>query len=222
MPITHDEFDARFAEYRHHLREEVLRFRGYVAVYRQIQARKVDHLTALNLACAFFQVVESSLFTSIVLWADKLFDERGERGFFNFLKFVELNRMWLCVAELQQRRNYPDGHWMLANRKEITFETIEADRERIRALDGLKSFRLRRDKFHGHFDKQYFFDRSKIAVEAPIRWSDLDDAGTVMGQFIDDYSTDFDGTFYAWDALNIDDLKILLNHADRSVSKKAG
>ncbi len=213
--MTRDEFDALFAEYRYHLREEVLRFRGYVAVYRQIQDRKGDCLSALYLAPAFFQAVESALFSSIVLWADKLFDERGECGLFNFLKFVEHNRRWLTVIELQRRRNYIDGHWMLESRKEITLETIEADREQIRALDGLKSFRHRRDKFHGHFDKQYFFDRSKIAAEAPICWSDLDDAGSVMGKIINDYSTDFDGISYVWDALNIEDLDVLLNHAHK-------
>ncbi len=79
MAVTRDEFDAQFAEYRLHLREEVLRYAGYVAVHRRINDRKADRLAALNLAPAFFQIVESALFTSIVLWADNLFDERGER-----------------------------------------------------------------------------------------------------------------------------------------------
>ncbi len=155
-------FDAKFEDYRRYLREEVFRFWQYVAVYRRIQERKADRLEELNLAPAFFRVVESALFSGIVLWADKLFDEQGKRGFFNFLTFVEYNCKELSVAELKRRREYPDGHWMLDNRTEITLSSINSHRDQIRALSALPSFRLLRDKFHGHFDKEYFFDRSRI------------------------------------------------------------
>lgn len=131
--MTREEFDVQFAEYRQHLREEVLRFRDFVAVYLRIQQRKVDHLATLNLAPAFFKVVESSLFSSIVLWADKLFDERGERGVFNFLLFVENNRKWLTIKELQIRRDLQDEHWTLRDRKMITLKTIEVHSARLRA-----------------------------------------------------------------------------------------
>jgi len=167
----------------------------------------------MNLAPAFFQVTEDALFTAIVLWADKLFDEKGECGLFNFLTFIEYNRKWLSVAELQHRREYPDGHWMLDGRTQITASSIDADRQKIRKLEALKSFRLRRDKFHGHFDREYFFDRSRLAVEAPIKWSDLEEAGIVMGSILNDYSVDFDGVSYSGETLNIGDLEALLSHA---------
>ena len=220
--MTREDFDVQFAEYRQYLREEVLRFRGFVAVYLRIQQRKSDHLAALNLAPAFFQVVESSLFSSIVLWADKLFDEQGDRGLFNFLTFVEYNRKWLATKELQLRRNFPDGHWMLRDRAKITMTTINRHRARIRALEGLPSFRLRRDKFHAHFDKQYFFDRIKIAAEAPLRTEDLAAAGSLMGEIINDYSVDFDGKTYAWEPINIDDLDVLLERAHKRRARSAG
>lgn len=104
---------------------------------------------------------------------------------------------------------------MLEGRTPITISTIEKDRQKIRDLEALESFRLRRDKFHGHFDKKYFFDRSRLGAEAPIRWFDLNEAGKVMGNIINDYSTDFDGVSYSWETLNIGDLEVLLDHVNR-------
>jgi len=95
----------------------------------------------------------------------------------------------------------------------ITAESIEHDRQKIRSLEALKSFQIRRDKFHGHFDKEYFFDRQKLQSEAPLRWGDLEEAGNIMGAMLNDYSVDFDGTSFAWDTLNIDDLDVLLQNA---------
>lgn len=220
--MRREEFEQHFSDYRKYLREEIHRFRDCVAVYRQIQERKTDLLETINQAPAFFGVVEGTLFTSIVLWGDKLFDKKGERGLFNFLTFVEHNRKWLTTAELQNRRGYPDGHWMLDRRIPITAESIEQDRQKIRSLEALKSFRIRRDKFHGHFDKEYFFDRQRLQSEAPIKWIDLEEAGNVMGAMLNDYSVDFDGTSFAWDTLNINDLDVLLRNAKRGARKKAG
>ena len=220
--MNREEFDQHFSDYRKYLREEIHRFRECVAVYRQIQECKTDNLEALNQAPAFFGVVEGALFTSIVLWGDKLFDEKGERGLFNFLTFVENNRKWLATAELQRRRGYPDDHWMLEGRVPITFESIERDRQKIRSLESLKSFRIRRDKFHGHFDKVYFFDRQRLPAEAPLRWVDLEEAGNVMGTMLNDYSVDFDGSSFAWDTLNIEDLDDLLQNAERGIRTKTG
>lgn len=209
------DFDEHFDLYRKWLREEIHRFCDAVSVYRCIDERTRDHLRELNLAPAFFRTVEGALFTLIVMWADKLFDEHAERGLFNFLKLVEHNRKWLSIAELQRRKQYPDDHWMLQDRTPITFESIEADRAAIRGLSVLQSFKIRRDKFHGHFDKEYFFDRQRLSEEAPIRWEELEEAGVLMGRLLNDYSVDFDGSSYSWNSLNINDLKHLLVAARR-------
>ena len=101
----------------------------------------------MNIAPAFFETVTNALRSVLILWVDNLFDERGERGIFNFLTFIEQNRKIFAIEQLQRRKNYPDDHWMLKNRDPITLETITEDRERIKNLDCLKSFRTRRDKF---------------------------------------------------------------------------
>src|SRR2546425_1969504 len=162
MKLQCEEFEDHFRKYREALSTEIHRFWDAVSVYRQINERANDHLRELNLAPAFFRASEDSLFTTIVLWADKLFDENGERGLFNFLTLIEYNRDWMTVSELKRRKSYPDGHWMLQGRTPITFASVEADRNKIRALAAPKSIRLRRDKFHGHFDKDYFFDRRRL------------------------------------------------------------
>ncbi len=213
MAISRSEFEKKFIVYRSNLREEILRFRGYVAVYRKLQERKNDRHEAINIAPAFFHVIENALFSGIVLWADKLVDEKGERGLFNFLKFIEHNQKWLSIKELQSRRQYPDEHWMLKDRVPITLKSINEDREKIRTLDSVKNFKTRRDKFHGHFDKDFFFDRKRLEVDAPLKWGDLDNAGETMGDIINKYSAEFDAEEYIWDAMNIDDLDDLLDYA---------
>jgi hypothetical protein len=220
--MRREEFEQHFSDYRKYLREEIHRFRDCVAVFRQIQERKTDRLEVINQAPTFFGVVEGALFTRVVLWGDKLFDDKGERGLFNFLKFVEHNRKWLTTGELQRRKGYPDGHWMLDGRIPITAESIEQDRQKIRSLEALKSFRIRRDKFHGHFDKEYFFDRERLQSETPIKWIDLEEAGNVMGAMLNDYSVDFDGTSFVWGTLNIHDLDVLLRNAKRGAQTNTG
>lgn len=213
MHMLRDAFDEQFQKYREHLRLEINRFCDCASVYRQISERTKDYLPELNLAPAFFRTVEDALFTTIVLWADKLFDEKGERGLFNFLTFVEYGRKWMAPKELQRRRQYPDDHWMLQGRTLITARSIELDRERIRSLAALKSIRIRRDKFHGHFDKDYFFDRSRLKEEAPLQWKDLDDAADVMRDMLNKYSAEFDGQLFASKTMNIADLTVLLRAA---------
>ena len=221
MQMQREDFEDHFRKYRKHLSAEIHRFGDSASVYRQINERTNDHLSELNLAPAFFHTVEDSLFTTIVLWADKLFDERGERGLFNFLTFIEQNRTWMSTSELKRRRSYPDGHWMLEGRVPITVESIEEDRAKIRSLAALKSIRIRRDKFHGHFDKDYFFDRDRLHAEAPVRWIDLDEARKVMGGILNDYSVDFDGEMSSWKTMNIDDLGRLLKAAARGNQRHA-
>ena len=213
MKLDRDTFERKFEDYRRYLANEIHRFRDSVSVYRQISERTIDHLSEINLAPAFFRATEDALFTTIVLWGDKLLDEDGERGLFNFLSFAEYNRDWLHISELQRRRSYPDDHWILQGRTPITAESIEQDREKIRNLRALKSLKRRRDKYHGHFDKDYFFDRSKLQTEAPLSWNELDEAGEVMGGIFNDYSVDFDGAMNSWKTMNIDDLQSLLRAA---------
>jgi len=211
--MNQSEFETKFCEYREFLRDEIYRFRDCVTVYRQLNERRKEEHKALYLAPVFFRVVESGLWTSIILWADKLFAEKGECGIFNFLNFIEQNRKWMSVLELKRRRDYPDNHWMIKERVPITFQSIETDRQKIISMPALKAFRVHRDKYQGHFDRAYSFEQERLTMEAPINWSDLEEAGQIMGQIMNDYSADFDGNTFLWSSLGIDDVNSLLNHA---------
>ncbi len=215
------DFEQRFDTYRELLHHEVSRLASYIRIYRRLHERMADRRDEMNIAPAFFQLTIDSLFSSIVIWTDKLLDEHGERGFFDFLTYVEYNRDALTISALKRRRQYPDGHWML-NRDEITLNTINDHRAQIRALEALPSFALRRDKFQAHFDKGFFFDRERFATEAPIKWGDLDKATELMWDILNTYSTAFDGKTYAGEPINASDVDHLLDalHAARKRKKK--
>jgi hypothetical protein len=58
----------------------------------------------------------------------------------------------------------------MLNREPITFQTIQDDKVRINELPSLHSFKLWRDKFIAHFDKDYFFNSGKLSDDAPLIW----------------------------------------------------
>jgi len=203
-------FENKFEDYRWYLHEELRRLAMYIRVYHRLHERRKDRLRELNIAPAFFTTVVNALFSAIIIWVDKLLDKKGERGYFNFLTFIEYNRKYISIDALQRRCGYPDGHWML-DRRPITLAVITEDRDKIRGLEALPSFKLRRDRFHAHFDKDYFFDRTRLGVETPLEWTDLDQALTVMHEILQRYSAAYDGTLYALAPLNIDDIDRLLD-----------
>ena len=169
----------------------------------------------MNLAPTFFQTVTDGLFSAIVLWVDKLFDEHADRGLHNFLTFVEYHRDMLSIEALKSRRSYPDGHWML-DREKIDFKTVDEDRQRLRSFPALQSIRTRRDKFHAHFDKEYFFDRKRLGDEAPLRWSDLEEALSHVKDILNRYSAAYDGNLYELEPLNASDLDDLLEELHKA------
>lgn len=195
-------FDDRFVEYREYLESEISRLACYVEVFKQLKRARTDHLDELNFAPAFFGTVEDALFTAIVIWVHKLYDEKGQRGLHDFLKFVELHRKDLSARELKRRGT--GGLPPIESR-------IVEHRERIEGLAGfLASIDTRRDKFHAHFDKSHFFRRERFATEAPIRWDELDEATKLAWDILNTYSGAFDGTTVWGAPMNIGDLDIVL------------
>ncbi len=207
--------EEKFEEYREYLCQEAVRLASYVRLYRRLHDCWADRLDEIKVAPPFFLVVRDALFSAIVLWVNKLFDEKSERGLVHFLTFCEYNRSMFEIEELQCRLNYPDGHWML-DREPILLKTIREDRERINKLKSLRSFKLRRDKFHAHFDKKYFFDRKKLSQDAPLKWSDLEEVIRVMKDIINRYSAAYDGKLYKLEPINATDVDYLLDRLHRS------
>jgi len=188
-----------------------MRLVSYICLYRCLNERKQDRLDELNIAPNFFQVTLDALFSALILWVDKLLSCNSERGFINFLAFIENNLRIFEITQLQRRRAYPNGHWML-NREPITAETVQEDRDKIiKGITSLCNFKLRRDKFHAHFDKKYFFNRSNLSKDAPLKLSDMEQIIKVMGDVINRYSAAYDGNVYKLEPFNVNDVDYLLD-----------
>ena len=208
-----------FEQYRESLKQEATRLACFIRVYRLLHERRADRLAELNIAPGFFLTIEDALFSAIMLWLDKLLAEEANRGLYNFLKFVEHHRPLFSTDAFKRRRSLPDGDWRL-DRAPVDYAMVVADREAITNFEPLKSFRLRRDKFHAHFDKRYFFDRSRIAVDAPLKWSDLDQAMELLKDILNRYSSAYDGEVFHIEPLNANDLNYLLDCLHRWRSQR--
>lgn len=75
----------------------------------------------------------------------------------------------------------PEG---LAN---VDFSLITKHRGEIRGLETLPALKLLRDKYVAHFDKNYFFDPTKLNSEAPVKLTELEEVAALMGKIINDY-----------------------------------
>jgi hypothetical protein len=208
--LKDEKVQEKFEQYRKYLNEEAKRLARYVRVFRLLHERRADRLDEMNIAPAFFSIVTDALFCAIVLWIDKLLAKDSERGIWNLLTFVEHHLPIFSVEALKRRRDLPDGHFLL-NRPEIDLSTIEQDRSMIDGFAALEDVKLRRDKFQAHFDKKYFFDRERIANEAPLNWSDLDRALEIIGDVLNRYSAAYDGEVSHLEPLNAGDLNYLLD-----------
>lgn len=213
--MNKSEAEKHFEEYREFLVEELGRLASYVRLYRRLHERRANRLNEMNIAPAFFLTTIDALFSAIVLWVDKLFGERSERGLVNLLNFIEQHRDVFHIKELQRRKNYPNNHWMLKNRAPVTIESIQADRKRIVEFRPLASFKLRRDKYHAHFDKKYFFDRAKLQEDAPLTWEDLEQVVRLGKEILNAYSADYDGNLHSIEPINAGDIDHLLDQLHR-------
>ncbi len=202
--------ERQFEIYRENLLLEVQKLTSYISLYKRLHERRTDRLREMNFAPAFFQFIVDALFAAIILWVDKLLGSRSERGFNNFLNFIEQHLEIFAISELQRRKSYPDGHWML-RREPITLGTINEDRKAISEIGALPNFKIRRDKYYAHFDKDYFFSTERLSEVAPIKWGDLDKISEVMKGVINGYSAAYDGNVYHVPPVNINDVDRVLD-----------
>ncbi len=93
---------------------------------------------------------------------------------------------------------------------EITIKKIAKDRERLKKLGCLKSLRTRRDKYHAHFDKKYFFDPKRLAGKAPIAQKDLEVAVKALWKIVNKYTAAYDAKSFEETSSNINDLDHIL------------
>ena len=205
--MNRTEAETHFEKYRESLLRELMRLAAFCRVYQRLFERKADRLREIDIARGFFQTTADALLWGIITWIVKLFDEQEKRGILNFLTFAEYNRELFDVKECQRRGKFPEGH----NRKAITLETIQRDRKRVAKFKSIASFKLWRNKFQAHFDKEYFFDITKLQKRAPLDWPDLEHAVQLGQEILNRYSMAFDGAKYAVEPRNAADVDRLLD-----------
>jgi len=145
-----------FQEYRTWLNNEISRLYCFYYVYKRVQERFEDRADEINSAPCFFSTVIGGLFSVIILWIEKLTSKTSERGLYNFLVFIKSNIGLFSVHNLRRRKQYPKDHWMVKDRQEPTMSSVEEDLDKLQNLPALSAIKMRRDKFHAHFDKDFF------------------------------------------------------------------
>jgi AbiU2 len=94
--------------------------------------------------------------------------------------------------------------------------------KRIAEFKPLTSFKLRRNKFQAHFDKEYFFERNKLHKDAPLAWGDLEQVVQLGKEILNSYSADYDGNTHAveLEPINAGDVDHLLDRLHVQIQKK--
>lgn len=205
-------FDTSFEQYRQSLYEESLRLISTIRLYIHVNRRLSDRSKEISIANTFFTYALSSFFTTIVVWTDKLLNPRrnNERNYLNFLSKIENNRQYFSTESYRLRRNLPLEHWSVKQHVPVTYEMIKDDRTRIENLKFMNFIALRRDKFHAHFDKEYFIQKEKLSDDAPIKWSDLNEVIKLIEEVFNRYSVAFDGGGWSFDVINLYDIDNVL------------
>ncbi|MCF7873551.1 MAG: hypothetical protein K9M00_01810 [Candidatus Omnitrophica bacterium] len=203
--------EQKFEKYREYLNSETQLLWQYISLYKHLHKKVQDRLDEINIAPAFFSTVQSALFTCIVLWIHNLFSEESQRGLHDFLNFIESNLSTFKLSELKRRREFSDNHWFLKKITELTKSDISGHRAMLKSIKLLNSIKTRRDKYHAHFDKKYFFNREKINKEKPILWKDLDEIKEPMEKIINTYSVAYDGSSFSIQFVNAYDVDRILD-----------
>lgn len=177
-----DGADALFRAYRAAFRREAQRLGMFVALYRYLHERRHDRLDELNLAPAFFQTVLTALRSGIVTWSHKFLvgGSRQEVSMGTFLNFVGQNLPIFSTEAFRNRRGLPADAWQVAEHVPPSTEVVRLDRRRLAGLTALPSLRVLRDKFHAHFDPQYFLRPEELEEGAPLTWAELTEIRRVI------------------------------------------
>jgi len=95
--------------------------------------------------------------------------------------------------------------------KAPTISSVDEDIKRIEEITSIASIRTRRDKFHAHFDSDFFFNRKALQKTAPIFWDELEIILETIKKIVNKYSADYDGNLFLYKPLNINDVDIILD-----------
>lgn len=89
--------------------------------------------------------------------------------------------------------------------------SVEEDLDKLQNLPALSAIKMRRDKFHAHFDKDFFFDRKTLQEDHPIVWRDMEVIMETISDILNKYSAAYDGNVHHFKPININDVDYILD-----------
>jgi hypothetical protein len=181
----------------------------------------------MNIAPAFFSIVLGSLYSSIIIWIAKLFNnnsKRGEKGFNNYLTLVRSHVGLLSKRSFMRRRKVRNDYWIFTQTSWTPVEIcdIEKDVDRIKSNEVLLRIKKQRDKYYAHFDKAYFFKANKLHYDYPITLNNLNEIINLIDIIFNRYSVAFDGSAVICEPINVLDIEVLLEMLKKSEVNKYG
>lgn len=211
--ISHLDPEARFLDYLQAFRREGQRLVMLMAVYRFLHEQRHDNLDALNVAPAFFQTVLIALREAIILTAHKMVvGGRGDEvSLGTFLNFVSANLGLFSTEAFRTRRKLKENAWQIRRHQAPTPEAVRGDRRRLTRLTVVQSLKILRDKYHAHFDRDFFFEPARLGESAPLRWQDLMEIGSTVEEILNRYSAAFDGNVLAFEPMNALDVEHVID-----------
>jgi hypothetical protein len=212
-------FDEIFIQYREALLRECHFLVNAINLYRIINERKEDRLQEMNIAPAFFVMVERCVLGTVVTSTNKLFGKKEECGFFDLLSMIEKNIDHFSIDKLITRSGSKNGNeFWIEPLNSLSIKDIDDSKKQISKLDSiLKNIKRRRDKYEAHLDEEYFIKPDKLADDAPILWGDFDEIKKTVDDIFNFYSVSFDGKNFSIGVTNITDVNHLLSilHEDK-------
>lgn len=205
--------EDRFVTFLEAFRREGHKFTMFTTVYRYLHERRHDSLDALNVAPAFFQTVLVALREVIIITAHKMVvgDRGGELSLKSFLTFVGSNLGLFSTEAYRTRQGFPANAWQVQRHEAPTLATVRADRRRLSTLGAVSSLRLLRNKYHAHFDPDFFVDPDRLGEAAPLRWQDLTDIRSTVEEILNRYSAAFNGNVFAFQSMNARDAEYVID-----------
>jgi len=184
--------DEHFRLYRDSIRNEILKLSTYYKHFKHLTDLTNTYLDELNQAPCFFKATMEAFFSSTILWAAKLLDTNSQKGIHNFVSFSMANTKIFTYSAI--------------NKTEVNDLMLK-----LSNLPSTSNIKTRRDKYHAHFDTKYFFDQSKLDIEAPILWGDFEEIISVLTDIYNYFSSRYDGMNTSMEYLNINDIDGLLS-----------
>ncbi|MCP3033591.1 hypothetical protein LF817_19920 [Halobacillus sp. A1] len=194
-----------FEAYKEALFQEIITLNSFLELYVHIRKRRNDRLEILNKSPAFFQLVQESLLSSVIIGIAKIYEKRNRKGrtIFNFLNFISANYQVIFNKPAKEKGKTSD---------EITEQLFEYQLVQLTNQEPLlnRVFAWRDGSF-AHADKKYFEDRNILGGEFPITISDLRFLIELVAEILNKYEGAYNNNYQSIIATNVTDIDNILD-----------